>query len=275
MMRRWWYVGLGALLAVLVAGGVLYYGTNWARAEHAPEAPKGAMGLLQGGTAHGWLGLSLGQLNSDLASRLGLSRTEGVVVMAVVAGSPAEAAGFQNKDVIISVAGNNVSAPADVVKAVREAAVGSAVQFGVARGNQSLTLTATIAEPPQPGPLKHGLPGIRGFHFGIGRPGRLPELEGVERPNLFDHFLGGQLNFTDRDNRPFAVRIVNGTVAAISDTSITVTPNGGGANVALNITSNTRMHRLQRGGGTPQVGDRVTVTAVGEEARTVAAWPAP
>ena len=145
MMRRWWYVGLGVLLAVFVAGGVLYYGTNWALAEQAPEAPKGAMGLLQGGTAHGWLGLSLGQLNSDLASRLGLSRTEGVVVMAVVAGSPAEAAGFQNKDVIISVAGNNVSAPADVVKAVREAAVGSTVQFGVARGNQSLTLTATIA----------------------------------------------------------------------------------------------------------------------------------
>ena len=274
MMRRWLYTGLGALLAIGVAGGALFVATSGVLAKESPVASGRAPAPLQGGEGKGWLGLSLAQLNSDLASRLGISRTEGVVVMAVVAGSPAEAGGFQNKDVILSVGGSAVTSAREVVEKVRNAAAGSTVQFQVARGSQTLTLNVTIGQAPQPGPLQRGLGKLHAF--GAGLRGRLPELEGIERPQLFDHFRGGQLNFNDRNGTPFSVRIVPGMVAAISGTSITVTPNGGGANVTFNIISNTRIHRLERGGATtPQVGDRVTVTAVGDEARAVLAWPAP
>jgi membrane-associated protease RseP (regulator of RpoE activity) len=280
MMRRWLYITIGALIAFAVAGGALFVATSGAIAKESPLGPNSPLTALQGGPGgKGWLGLSLGQLNSDLAQRLGISRTEGVVVLAVAAGSPAETAGFQNRDVILSVGGNNVTTLQQVAQAARNAAVGSTIQFSVARGSQTLNLNVTVAQQPAAqgpraaGPKPNGRPGIGGFGFFGGRPGRLPELQGIDPGQLFNHFLGGQLNLTDKDGKPLTVRIAAGTVAAISDTSVTVAPNGGEANVTFSITSNSQVHRLQRGGDTkPQVGDRVTVTAVGDEAWGVIAW---
>jgi hypothetical protein len=177
--------------------------------------------------------------------------------------------------VILSVGGTAVNTPRDVVAKVQETAVGSSLSFQVARGNQTLTLNVTVAEPPAAAAVKRGLEKIRKAVPGL--RGRLPELEGIERGQLFNHFRGGQLNFTDRNNNEFSVRIVVGTVAEISDTSVTVSPNGGGANQTFTITDQTRVHRAAKrdSATTPQVGDRVTVTAVGNDARHIVAWPSP
>jgi serine protease Do len=75
------------------------------------------------------LGMSLRELTPDLAGRLDMPRTaKGVVVMDVEAGTPAEDAGLQRGDVIVSVNGQPVEDPEDF-----KAEVDKARADGVAR----------------------------------------------------------------------------------------------------------------------------------------------
>lgn len=268
-MRRWLLLTLGiagfVLLSVVSWLGVrLIAGETIALAAEAPTQGPAPSGPAHGQPGHGWLGVQLVQLNAEIAQRLGLSRSEGVAVVAVVAGSPAEAAGFRNRDVILRVGETQVSTVRDVVQAVRGASPGTQLTFVVERGGQQVTLTVTVGTLPEVH-RKDRVPGPRGF--GI-VPRVLPELEGVERGSLFDHFRGGQLELLDRNQQPFTVRIIPGTVAAVSDSSITIAPTGGGAQVTLRLTERTRPEPARLSTAL-QAGQRVMVFAIGDEARIV------
>ncbi|MCA9910491.1 MAG: PDZ domain-containing protein, partial [Anaerolineae bacterium] len=72
----------------------------------------------------------------------------GVVVTEVVADSPAEAAGLQVDDRIDSVNGEAVSSARALVEAVAALEPGDTVTLGVTRGEETLTIEATLAEQP-------------------------------------------------------------------------------------------------------------------------------
>ena len=94
------------------------------------------------------IGATIATLNADLAEKLEIETEEGIVVVNVREDSPADDAGLQSGDVIVSVDGNAVDSIWNVVEAVRDAEVGDTLTFVVDRdgedGNQ--TLTVTVAE---------------------------------------------------------------------------------------------------------------------------------
>ena len=85
------------------------------------------------------LGLALGALTPDARDQFDLPKgTEGVVVMNVRPGSPADQAGLQQGDVIVSVGSHKVENPAQATRAIREAVNGSshAVALRIMRNGQ-------------------------------------------------------------------------------------------------------------------------------------------
>jgi serine protease Do len=82
------------------------------------------------------LGMTLRELTPELAARLEMPRTaKGVVVMDVEAGSAAEDAGLQQRDVIVSVNGQTVENPDDFKQETEKARADGVARLRVRRGN--------------------------------------------------------------------------------------------------------------------------------------------
>ena len=91
------------------------------------------------------LGVRIQSLTPQLADYFGLGDRTGVLVVSVRDGSPADSAGLQAGDVLLSVDGGDVSDPGDVLRAVRAAS--GDVEMGVLRRGEERTLTARLSEP--------------------------------------------------------------------------------------------------------------------------------
>jgi len=97
---------------------------------------EGAEGDNQEEEAGVQLGMTLRELTPDVAARLEMPRTaKGVVVMEVEAGSPAEDAGLQQRDVIVSINGQTVENPDDFRQEIDKARADGVARLRVRRGN--------------------------------------------------------------------------------------------------------------------------------------------
>jgi serine protease Do len=82
------------------------------------------------------LGMTLRELTPELAARLEMPRTaKGVVIMDVEAGSAAEDAGLQQRDVIVSVNGQAVEDPEDFKEEIDKARADGVARLRVRNGN--------------------------------------------------------------------------------------------------------------------------------------------
>ena len=131
---------------------------------HNGGAKFGAMGT-------SGVGATVATLNADLAEKLDIETEEGVVIVRVTADSPADDAGLQKGDVIVSVDGNTIDSISNVVESVRDAEVGDTLTFVVDRDGEDAnqTLTVTVAEGygfRGAGLNLHGLGGLKGVLAG-------------------------------------------------------------------------------------------------------------
>ena len=94
--------------------------------------------------SRGRLGVSLTPLSAQLASYFGAK--EGVLVSSVEPNSPAAQAGLLAGDVMTSVNGRAVNNPGDVIRELRGATPGSAVELRVVRDKKEMTLKATVPD---------------------------------------------------------------------------------------------------------------------------------
>ncbi|MDB6074277.1 MAG: Serine protease Do [Verrucomicrobiaceae bacterium] len=102
--------------------------------------------LLNGGkVSRGFLGISMKDLDSDTARLLGVGDSGGVLVEAVVAGSPAQKAGVLEGDVISSAGGQHVENSYGLRSVVGSSKPGTKMVFDVIRDNKPLKLTVTLA----------------------------------------------------------------------------------------------------------------------------------
>jgi len=108
----------------------------------------------------GWLGVQIQPVSDELAAALGLEEARGALVNDVVPDSPAEAAGFENGDVILAIAGEDVETPRELVFAVADRPIGEAVDLTVWRDGERETLSVEIAR--QPGATMAAAPGGEG-----------------------------------------------------------------------------------------------------------------
>ena len=164
----------------------------------------------------------------------------GARVLSVIDGSPAEAAGLEDGDVIVAIDGRTVRGPAGLRKQLEDVAPGTDVRVDVIRNGQPRSVTAKVAEPEsfvfrfdddgvvwdseafgermeqlgeRLGDMDFGgLHGDHGLMFGFG--GGRPKL-GVElvstTPELREH-LGGR-----RDAGVLVGRVLDGMPAEAAD----------------------------------------------------------
>jgi serine protease Do len=103
---------------------------------------------------HAQIGLALGPLSPDMRDQLDVpDGTKGAVVQGVQPGSPAEAAGLQPGDVIVSVGTHAVSSPAEAARAMRTALNGNdrALALRVIRNGQPVFVGVTVGDQDNAG----------------------------------------------------------------------------------------------------------------------------
>lgn len=94
----------------------------------------------------GWLGVRIQSVTKDMASALGLDDSKGALVAEVEQGSPADKAGLEVGDVILSYDGENINEVNDLPKLVAQTSVGAMAKMTVLRDGNMKQLTAKIAE---------------------------------------------------------------------------------------------------------------------------------
>lgn len=119
-----------------------------------------------GGYKHPWLGVSALEVNIAIADSIGLEKPQGIIVMNVTAGSPANLAGLQGVTETIIVDNQEVPVDGDVITEVngihvitlddlvvymeRNTRPGDSVVIGIIRDSQKLDLTVVLGERPLP-----------------------------------------------------------------------------------------------------------------------------
>ncbi len=104
--------------------------------------------LSEGRVRRGYLGVTSQpvRLPEAVRQQLGLSQEVGLMILGVEGGSPAEKGGVLMGDILIGIAGRNVSDPGELRDALGSAAVGQPLSVAVIRGGQRQELSVTPAE---------------------------------------------------------------------------------------------------------------------------------
>ncbi|WP_395645686.1 trypsin-like peptidase domain-containing protein [Terricaulis sp.] len=216
--------------------------------------------LRHGEVQRGWLGV-----------RLSNAPDGGAIITRITPGGPAASAGLRRNDIVTKFAGRSVADSRQLTRMVGEAQIGSTVQIEILRGNQRITIVATIqrleegdgpasarvAEDDGGGPRRDG--GPRGGRiFGLALSELDPSLreefqiepeveglvvlsseidgpnEGVLRPGDVIEAMG-----PERLNTIVAARAIAGR-AAIGEHAIVVRVNRGGLITYRRLTSRSR-----------------------------------
>lgn len=115
-------------------------------------------------TGQAYLGITGGSLVADIAKAMNLnSDQQGVLIVDVASGSPAEAAGLQGSNETMSIAGQDIKIGGDVITAVNDVAIdginglrtelanfkpGDTVTLTILRGGKQMNVDVTLAERP-------------------------------------------------------------------------------------------------------------------------------
>ncbi|WP_374408761.1 Do family serine endopeptidase [Pelagerythrobacter sp.] len=96
----------------------------------------------------GYLGVSLGPVNDDIADSVGLDRSVGEFVQIVRDGDPAARAGIQPGDIIVEVGGETVTNDRSVSYIVANTAPGTTLPVTLYRNGERRTVNVTVGQFP-------------------------------------------------------------------------------------------------------------------------------
>jgi serine protease Do len=140
-------IGIDTLVAGQAEPGVPAQGIGFAIAINTAKPIADEL-VANGHVAHPFIGISYVPLTPSIASQIGTSAKTGIVVAQVVAGSPAEKAGLQERDVITAVDGNDLKDESDLARAMGKHKPGDTVSLTVVRGSSQMKVSITLAEMP-------------------------------------------------------------------------------------------------------------------------------
>ena len=98
-----------------------------------------------GGVERGWLGVQMQTMPVAMRSK---APHGGVLLTAILEGSPAEESGLKNGDVILAIDGEPVLSPRDLSKRVLAARPGTVITVEILRGDDRKTLPVTLTQKP-------------------------------------------------------------------------------------------------------------------------------
>lgn len=115
----------------------------------AATAVRVAEQLLEDGTAnHSFIGLSPARITPSIAEQLGLPNTDGILAISVVDGGPAGDAGLRPGDVLLTLEGEKLDAPEDLLAALRNRSPGQSVTIEYRRGDDTTAAKVVLSERP-------------------------------------------------------------------------------------------------------------------------------
>jgi serine protease Do len=131
--------------------------------------------LLQSGhVTRGWIGVSIQDVDDDIARSLGLTDSRGALVGSVTPDGPAARAGVQQGDVILSFEGAQIEDRRDLTQRVGATPVGRSARVEVLRNGARRTLNLRLSERPSEQTLASATP----------TPSETPDSPGVAQSSL-------------------------------------------------------------------------------------------
>ncbi len=103
----------------------------------------------KGRVSRGWLGVLIQDVTRELAESFGMEKPGGALIAKVLPDSPAEGAGFQVGDVVLSFNEQRVNRSSDLPPIVGRTRVGTKVPVEVLRDGKAKTLYVVTAELPE------------------------------------------------------------------------------------------------------------------------------
>lgn len=100
--------------------------------------------IANGEVIRGWLGVTMQPVDPALAESFGLDKVTGALVTKVLPDTPAERAGLQRGDVLLTFAGKTVRGVRELQLQVASAPIGKAVPVEIVRDGRRLTLSVVI-----------------------------------------------------------------------------------------------------------------------------------
>jgi Do/DeqQ family serine protease len=125
--------------------GRAYQGISFAIPSHIAQNVYTHL-IENGKVPRGYLGVGLQELTPDLAQKLSIPDTNGVLITGVQKGSPAEKAGLEAGDVVTEWAGKKVDEPAELRLQVAGTAIGAHVTVKIIRNGKPTTLQVDVGE---------------------------------------------------------------------------------------------------------------------------------
>ena len=172
-MKR--FLGIGALvlaLALIVPAAILAFSSTQDEGQRASVSAAENDGATDSTSTEDssdpkpWVGLYVMEVTERLSERLDIDAEDGVAVVKVVDDGPADDAGIERGDIIVSVGDSDISTVSDVRDAVGAASVGDAVTVTIERDGSESSYDVTVGERPSSnrgGGSKHsGKSGIMG-----------------------------------------------------------------------------------------------------------------
>jgi serine protease Do len=104
--------------------------------------------LREGRVTRGWIGVSIQDIDADIARSLGLDEPQGALIGSVTPDGPAARAGLQQGDLVLTYNGERISDRRDLTQRVGATAVGANARVEVLRNGNRRTLTLRLGERP-------------------------------------------------------------------------------------------------------------------------------
>jgi serine protease Do len=159
--------------------------------------------LTNGAVVRGYLGVQVGPLDPDVATRLGVDGKSGLVVGKVFDGSPAAKAGIQAGDVITSVANSPIKTASQLQHKVATLPLNKATPVTVVRDGKAKDLQVTIEEQPSDFGMSSA-PVVPSR--GSSRQGTRLDKIGIEIADLTPQ-MASQLGFSEKTTGPVVTQV--------------------------------------------------------------------
>jgi serine protease Do len=101
-----------------------------------------------GKVVRGWLGVTIQNVDQQIAAAMNLSKTNGALVGDVLSDSPADKAGLKPGDLILGVNGNTIKNSSELRNMIAEMAPGTTVQLDILRDQSKETVSVKLGELP-------------------------------------------------------------------------------------------------------------------------------
>jgi len=133
-----------------------------------------------GEVVRGWLGVSIQEVNHELAKEFGLNEAKGALVTDIFPNSPAEKASLKRGDVIVAFMGQQIENTANIRNMVARTMVGTKAELKIVRDRKEKTVILTIVAQPKEiaksGEEDHAEPVESESRFGIDLRDITPKL---------------------------------------------------------------------------------------------------